>query len=467
MNPFGSKENIMIEGVSVKVPVINDRRDSLSPMITFQKPIWMPDNEADFCLNCNLKFSQLRRKHHCRNCGKIFCYKCCSEKMPLPHFGMNEPERVCGNCKLTVDLLWKSKSDDLDLKLEAISGFSSLMMNTAGLCKVIECGGIHIMLSMTSEEDLKLKCAIAAALHEIAQNMTINTFLVEAGALKGLKKLLMTSCGCDELISDCLSALNSMSMDPEIRVQVLKEGIVDCLLNIMTITGTLAIFAARVLQLLISNFDCHEYLIQKHGQLVPRLFQALENEDYQMQTCVTKMLAFFSAGSDAFRHLILQEDISKEFPLLFLLKGSSINVLVNAVCVVANLSLSVNQNFAHKYISALCDLLKVGDDETGELWTHLGRGLANFAENSTNALQLIHHLGAIVSTLLKSNFEVPKVHACRLIIYLFAAEHDITLEKLSESGMDEFMEITFNLPGITDILNSLLLRKVSRLSICR
>lgn len=32
--------------------------------------------------------------------------------MPLPHFGMKEPERVCNNCKLIVDLVWKSQSDN-------------------------------------------------------------------------------------------------------------------------------------------------------------------------------------------------------------------------------------------------------------------------------------------------------------------------------------------------------------------
>lgn len=258
-----------------------------------------------------------------------------------------------------------------------------------------------------------------------------------------------------------------MSMDANIRIKVLKEGIIDPLLSIMNYTGTLAIFAARVLQLLVSNFDCHEFILQNHHHLIPKLFQALGNEDYQMQTCVSKMLVYFSAGSDCYRQLILQEDISREFPLIYLLKGAPVNVLVNVVCIVANLSLSINENFSHQYISALCDLLTVACDDTGELLTHLGRGLANFAENASNALQLVHHLGTIISALLKSNYDIPKVHACRLIIYLFSSEPTITFDVLSQSGMGEFMEMIFSLPGINDTLNSMLLRKVSKLSICR
>jgi hypothetical protein len=42
---------------------------------------WMPDDEAHTCPLCNQKFNQLRRKHHCRQCGRVLCNKCCSEKV--------------------------------------------------------------------------------------------------------------------------------------------------------------------------------------------------------------------------------------------------------------------------------------------------------------------------------------------------------------------------------------------------
>lgn len=34
-------------------------------------PIWVPDSVATHCMNCGLKFSVIRRRHHCRACGKV------------------------------------------------------------------------------------------------------------------------------------------------------------------------------------------------------------------------------------------------------------------------------------------------------------------------------------------------------------------------------------------------------------
>ena len=38
---------------------------------------WIDDSTVDRCLKCKDMFSMVTRKHHCRNCGNIFCYKCC------------------------------------------------------------------------------------------------------------------------------------------------------------------------------------------------------------------------------------------------------------------------------------------------------------------------------------------------------------------------------------------------------
>ncbi|ESO98622.1 hypothetical protein LOTGIDRAFT_90048, partial [Lottia gigantea] len=59
---------------------------------------WISDDEVSVCILCNDKFNQLRRKHHCRQCGRVLCNKCCKEKLPLPHLGIDDPERVCDWC---------------------------------------------------------------------------------------------------------------------------------------------------------------------------------------------------------------------------------------------------------------------------------------------------------------------------------------------------------------------------------
>ena len=57
---------------------------------------WTSDKEATSCIQCTKAFSVSRRKHHCRNCGDIFCNECSDNKMPLPSSA--KPVRVCDNC---------------------------------------------------------------------------------------------------------------------------------------------------------------------------------------------------------------------------------------------------------------------------------------------------------------------------------------------------------------------------------
>ncbi len=38
---------------------------------------WIPDAVSSDCYSCQAKFTTIRRKHHCRMCGQIFCSKCC------------------------------------------------------------------------------------------------------------------------------------------------------------------------------------------------------------------------------------------------------------------------------------------------------------------------------------------------------------------------------------------------------
>lgn len=59
---------------------------------------------ATFCKGCQMKFTMINRRHHCRNCGKSFCNNCCAFRHPLPHFGIMTPERTCGPCNADLGL---------------------------------------------------------------------------------------------------------------------------------------------------------------------------------------------------------------------------------------------------------------------------------------------------------------------------------------------------------------------------
>ncbi|XP_035743167.1 zinc finger FYVE domain-containing protein 9-like isoform X1 [Vespa mandarinia] len=62
-----------------------------------QPPFWIPDSNASSCMLCDLKFTVLKRRHHCRACGKVLCSKCCNMKYKLEYQG-NIHSRVCVAC---------------------------------------------------------------------------------------------------------------------------------------------------------------------------------------------------------------------------------------------------------------------------------------------------------------------------------------------------------------------------------
>uniref|UniRef100_A0A2K5QEL6 FYVE and coiled-coil domain-containing protein 1 n=1 Tax=Cebus imitator TaxID=2715852 RepID=A0A2K5QEL6_CEBIM len=57
---------------------------------------WLGDTEANHCLDCKREFSWMVRRHHCRICGRIFCYYCCNNYVLTKHGG--KKERCCRAC---------------------------------------------------------------------------------------------------------------------------------------------------------------------------------------------------------------------------------------------------------------------------------------------------------------------------------------------------------------------------------
>ncbi|ESO89055.1 hypothetical protein LOTGIDRAFT_154132 [Lottia gigantea] len=59
---------------------------------------WMKDEGVDSCLSCNVKFSFSERRHHCRNCGKVFCSRCSRYETEIRRLRIVKPVRVCQAC---------------------------------------------------------------------------------------------------------------------------------------------------------------------------------------------------------------------------------------------------------------------------------------------------------------------------------------------------------------------------------
>jgi len=67
------------------------KRDS-SELRSDSKSKWVIDAERSNCAQCNAQFTFYRWRHHCRDCGDIFCDPCC----PKP--ALLSSKRTCKSC---------------------------------------------------------------------------------------------------------------------------------------------------------------------------------------------------------------------------------------------------------------------------------------------------------------------------------------------------------------------------------
>lgn len=59
---------------------------------------WVPDEAVTKCSGCANDFGAFLRRHHCRNCGDIFCDKCTNGRIALTADEDAPPVRVCDRC---------------------------------------------------------------------------------------------------------------------------------------------------------------------------------------------------------------------------------------------------------------------------------------------------------------------------------------------------------------------------------
>uniref|UniRef100_A0AAX7VH70 FYVE, RhoGEF and PH domain containing 4a n=1 Tax=Astatotilapia calliptera TaxID=8154 RepID=A0AAX7VH70_ASTCA len=83
-------------------------------------PRWIRDNEVTMCMKCKESFNAItRRRHHCRACGYVVCWKCSDYKAPLEYDG-NKMNKVCKDCHciLTGEAIAEGKKKGI-LEIEA------------------------------------------------------------------------------------------------------------------------------------------------------------------------------------------------------------------------------------------------------------------------------------------------------------------------------------------------------------
>ncbi|XP_019307952.2 FYVE, RhoGEF and PH domain-containing protein 4 isoform X4 [Panthera pardus] len=91
-------------------------------------PRWIRDNEVTMCMKCKESFNALtRRRHHCRACGHVVCWKCSDYKAQLEYDG-GKLNKVCKDCYQIIsgftDSEEKKRKGILEIESAEVSGNS-------------------------------------------------------------------------------------------------------------------------------------------------------------------------------------------------------------------------------------------------------------------------------------------------------------------------------------------------------
>jgi len=93
----------MMEGMEVQGPTRNESKlncSASSCSLNWRRKDlrWQPDESSNACHECNATFNFLRRRHHCRGCGRLLCGDCTQWRALLPVAGQEVSQRVCARC---------------------------------------------------------------------------------------------------------------------------------------------------------------------------------------------------------------------------------------------------------------------------------------------------------------------------------------------------------------------------------
>ncbi|KAH9503961.1 hypothetical protein Btru_067460, partial [Bulinus truncatus] len=116
-------------------------------------PSW---KDGETCTRCRVQFTVVQRKHHCRNCGEVFCGKCSSKSSIIPKLGFEREVRVCDSCFEKINKPNSNKKED-DLPAEYLA---------SPLSKQPQVAASKTEQEQQEEEELQLALALSKSEHE-------------------------------------------------------------------------------------------------------------------------------------------------------------------------------------------------------------------------------------------------------------------------------------------------------------
>ncbi|XP_064609999.1 uncharacterized protein LOC135473959 [Liolophura sinensis] len=416
------------------------------------KPSWVSDEAVSSCVLCSNKFNQIRRKHHCRVCGKVLCNKCCKEKIPLPQLGLSEPERVCDGCRDVTQFVTQAYSTLPEFQKISAKGLAKLAKAPESVGKVVELGGMQTLISLVKTNVDDVDEGISAGLHSLSTYPQLHLLLAEAGAIKALCRCIFRArAEQTTLLVDGISALMIFCKSPDLKIRAIEEGALQPVMGLCTsLDPAVSLMAVSTLSLIVEHPGTHHAVIENARDALPRILSLTASSDEQMQEVALKTLCHLSLGTEWHRHRIVQEDFTSGKSLQKAINSRPKNeqILCNAACLIANLATSdEDQNSLHDLLDSLCVLLTTKSSNK-ELTCTIARALANFAQHPQTSSKVMTHMGDIVNKCLKSDHPKTKLNGVRAIVHLLRHSRHVTIQELLRNGAGEFLDALASVPAL-------------------
>lgn len=321
----------------------NDRQTFLLP-----RPCWVNDTDVSHCTECNTCFGPLRRRHHCRHCGHIFCHECSSKSVPLPQLGYGtKPVRVCKGCFNVAYLVTYAIDDDhgLATQIHGIRGLLEIVEkgNEKDIQNVIMYGGIDALiwlcrtstsiqihhltttiLAMLSEREavrpvMVTKWALPSLLHLIEHNMMHHDQNKhnEHGMEQQQREMVL------EIVINCIHVFFHMARAGILTCSVVMED--GILTTLVTLAGfqvraddhplkerekVIQAWAAKTLSAVSGQVALQAGMIEwvHNNDTFASLFRSTND---QVRKYMTKSIAYLSLRNDKRKSTLLSENVAR------------------------------------------------------------------------------------------------------------------------------------------------------------
>ncbi|CAG8551545.1 13823_t:CDS:10 [Funneliformis mosseae] len=408
------------------------------------RPVWVDDVTVKNCKGCGIGFTALRRKHHCRQCGNIFCQDCTSRKISLPQFGYVTPERICNECFEIAYLVGYVISEEKSTKTHGARGLLDIVErgNEYELSNFITYGGldalVYLCRSLHTNDIHQLG---TTALANLSGYESFKPYVIMKGGLPYLYNLI--SFYCRKLSSDTSSldsnaakfldsastiilnignilhllsatgrrmltdvgALESIMKLANFQLETLTEDEAldeDVLLSYEEMRLRVEIargLVAKTISCLAVN-PSHQLLIFENPKIgLDGLMDLLHSSSYEVRKYAAKSIAYLSLRNDKYKSALIKDGRAEALTSVIELadensaKANQVTIS-HACCAMANLATNVeSQQLLISQPSLLSNLCQVvGCFITDkEIQRHVARLLANFALYEENKARMLSY----------------------------------------------------------------------------